>query len=61
MLTASPHNSSSLILYLIAAGGNFFELYPTNLNLLFCSLYRAAPHATPLMSETKVKCPLLFA
>ena len=25
ILTASPHNSSSLILYLIAAGGDFFE------------------------------------
>ena len=37
MLTASPHNSSSLILYLIAAGGNFLELYPTNHNLPLCS------------------------
>ena len=60
MLTASPYNSSSLILCLIVAGGNFFELYPTNLNPLFYYRYRAAHHETPLVSETRVKCPLLF-
>ena len=32
LLTVSRHTSSSLILYLLAAGGNFFELYSTNFN-----------------------------
>ena len=32
MLTASLYNSSSIILYVIAAGGNFFELCLTNLS-----------------------------
>ena len=60
ILTVSLHNSASQILYLIAAGSNFFELYPANLNLTLCSCYKAAPHATPLVSKTRVKCPLLF-
>ena len=33
MLTAGPHNSSSLILCQSADEGSFFEIYQTNLNL----------------------------
>ena len=29
VLTASPHNLSSLVLYMIASVGKFFELYIT--------------------------------
>ena len=55
-----PVNFNSLILYLCAESGNFFEKYAINLYLPFCSWYSAEPHAIFEVSDTRTIYPSLF-